>query len=107
MEVRSIAPGMFSHGRHPHRDAERARLRGVSEDRLALGAPADLPQLWACRLLRLVPHRHATAHFHATRHPIIEGYDPPEGWGWCYVDELMFDLTDRMTPHNGPIPRFV
>ncbi len=53
------------------------------------------------------PHRHATAHFHATGHPIIEGYDPPEGWGWCYIDELMFDLTDRMTPHNGPIPRFV
>ncbi|MDQ0837435.1 UBP-type zinc finger domain-containing protein [Sphingomonas faeni] len=26
------------------------------------------------------PYRHATAHFHATQHPIIEGYDPPEGW---------------------------
>ena len=26
------------------------------------------------------PNRHATKHFHATRHPIIEGYDPPEGW---------------------------
>jgi len=26
------------------------------------------------------PHRHARAHFHATQHPIIEGYDPPEGW---------------------------
>jgi Zn-finger in ubiquitin-hydrolases and other protein len=22
------------------------------------------------------PNRHATKHFHATRHPIIEGYDP-------------------------------
>ena len=32
---------------------------------------------------------------------------PPEGWGWCYVDEVMFDLSDRMTPHNGPIPRYV
>ncbi|HET9534025.1 MAG TPA: UBP-type zinc finger domain-containing protein [Mesorhizobium sp.] len=53
------------------------------------------------------PNRHATKHFHATRHPIIEGYDPPEGWGWCYVDEVAFDLSDRMTPHNGPIPRFV
>jgi hypothetical protein len=29
------------------------------------------------------PNRHATKHYHATRHPIIEGYDPPEGWGWC------------------------
>ena len=44
--------------------------------------------------------------FDATRHPIIEGYDPPEGWGWCYVDEVMFDLSDRKTPHNGPIPRY-
>jgi hypothetical protein len=41
------------------------------------------------------PHRHATAHFHATRHPIIEGYDPPEGWGWCFVDETMVDLRIR------------
>jgi len=53
------------------------------------------------------PHRHATAHFHATGHPIIEGYDPPEGWGWCYVDEVTLDLSDRMTPQRGPIPRFV
>jgi hypothetical protein len=52
------------------------------------------------------PNRHATKHFHATRHPIIEAYDPPEGWGWCYVDEVMFDLSDRPTPHLGPIPRF-
>lgn len=28
------------------------------------------------------PNRHASAHFAATRHPIIEGYDPPEGWSW-------------------------
>jgi len=52
------------------------------------------------------PNRHATKHFHQTRHPIIEGYDPPEGWGWCYIDEVMLDLSDRATPHNGPIPRF-
>jgi hypothetical protein len=38
--------------------------------------------------------------------PIIEGYDPPEGWGWCYIDEVMLDLSDRMTPHNGRIPRY-
>ncbi len=38
--------------------------------------------------------------------PVIEGYDPPEGWGWCYVDEVLFDMSDRKTPHNGPIPRY-
>ena len=53
------------------------------------------------------PNRHATKHFAATGHPIIEGYDPPEGWGWCYVDRVEFDLSDRATPHNGPIPKFV
>jgi len=53
------------------------------------------------------PNKHATAHFHATGHPIIEGYDPPEGWGWCYVDEVFLDLGDYTTPQNGPIPKFV
>jgi hypothetical protein len=52
------------------------------------------------------PNRHASKHFQHTQHPIIEGYDPPEGWGWCYVDEVMFDLRDRMTPQLGPIPRY-
>jgi hypothetical protein len=41
-----------------------------------------------------------------TRDPIIEGYDPPEGWGWCYVDEISLDLGGRTTPHKGPIPRY-
>ena len=45
------------------------------------------------------PNRHATKHFHGTRHPIIEGYDPPEGWGWCYIDEVMIDLGGDVTPH--------
>ncbi len=40
------------------------------------------------------PRRHATKHFHATKHPVIEGYDPPEGWGWCYIDEVFLDLGD-------------
>jgi hypothetical protein len=53
------------------------------------------------------PNRHATKHFHATAHPVIEGYDPPEGWGWCYVHEIFLDLSDRMTPQLGPIPRYV
>ena len=53
------------------------------------------------------PHRHARAHFQATQHPIIEGYDPPEGWGWCFVDKVMVDFGDDTTPQNGPIPRYV
>jgi uncharacterized UBP type Zn finger protein len=31
--------------------------------------------------------KHATAHFHATQHPIVDSFEPGEDWGWCYVDE--------------------
>ena len=79
----------------------------MPEDRLALGAPAALPHLRPRRLLRQLAEPARDAHFHATGHPIIEGYDPPEGWGWCYVDEVTFDLSDRATPQRGPIPRWV
>jgi hypothetical protein len=41
------------------------------------------------------PNRHATKHFRETGHPIIEGYGPPEGWAWCYVDEVVIDLEGR------------
>ena len=54
-----------------------------------------------------LPNRHATSHFRATGHPVIEGYDPPEGWGWCYIDEIFIDLDNQTTPQRGPIPRFV
>ena len=39
------------------------------------------------------PGRHATAHFHATGHPLIRSYEPSEDWWWwCCVDELAFDV---------------
>jgi uncharacterized UBP type Zn finger protein len=37
------------------------------------------------------PGKHATAHFHATAHPIIRSFQPGEVWGWCYVDERFYD----------------
>ncbi len=52
------------------------------------------------------PGRHGTAHFQSTKHPIIEGYDPPEGWGWCFVENTLVDLPNQ-TPQRGPIPRYV
>jgi uncharacterized UBP type Zn finger protein len=33
------------------------------------------------------PNKHATAHFHATKHPIVTSAEPGETWAWCYVDE--------------------
>lgn len=37
------------------------------------------------------PNKHATKHFHATRHPIIKSFEPGEDWGWCYVDQLYIE----------------
>jgi uncharacterized UBP type Zn finger protein len=34
-------------------------------------------------------NKHATKHFHATGHPLIQSFEPGEDWLWCYVDEVM------------------
>jgi uncharacterized UBP type Zn finger protein len=31
------------------------------------------------------PHKHATAHFHQTGHPLMRSVEPGEDWRWCYV----------------------
>jgi hypothetical protein len=33
------------------------------------------------------PMRHASAHFHATDHPIVQSLEHGEPWRWCYVHE--------------------
>jgi uncharacterized UBP type Zn finger protein len=38
------------------------------------------------------PNKHATAHFHATAHPLVRSFEPREEWWWCYVDELLFEV---------------
>ncbi|HIG75881.1 MAG TPA: sodium:proton exchanger [Bacteroidetes bacterium] len=35
------------------------------------------------------PGKHATAHYHATGHPVMRSIEPGETWGWCYEDEVM------------------
>jgi len=34
------------------------------------------------------PNKHATKHFHRTKHPIIRSFEPGEDWRWCYVHHL-------------------
>ena len=38
------------------------------------------------------PNRHATAHHHASAHPIVRSYEPGEEWFWCYLDDVGFEL---------------
>ena len=33
------------------------------------------------------PMRHARAHAHTARHPIVQSMEPGETWRWCYVHE--------------------
>jgi uncharacterized UBP type Zn finger protein len=33
------------------------------------------------------PGKHATAHFRATQHPVMQSAQPGEDWRWCYIDE--------------------
>lgn len=32
-------------------------------------------------------NRHARAHFHSAKHPIVQSFEPGEDWRWCYADE--------------------
>jgi uncharacterized UBP type Zn finger protein len=34
-------------------------------------------------------NKHATKHFHSSRHPLIRSIEPGERWVWCYVDEVV------------------
>jgi uncharacterized UBP type Zn finger protein len=34
-------------------------------------------------------NKHATKHFHQTRHPLMRSIEPGESWMWCYVDTMM------------------
>lgn len=36
-------------------------------------------------------NKHATKHFHATKHPVIKSLEPGEEWGFCYLDDLFVE----------------
>jgi uncharacterized UBP type Zn finger protein len=37
------------------------------------------------------PNRHATAHYHETKHPIIQSFEKGEDWIWCYEDKVYLE----------------
>ncbi|MGH2617584.1 MAG: ubiquitin carboxyl-terminal hydrolase 14 [Thermomicrobiales bacterium] len=36
-------------------------------------------------------NKHASKHFHATQHPIVQSYERGEDWLWCFVDQVMME----------------
>jgi uncharacterized UBP type Zn finger protein len=46
------------------------------------------------------PNQHATKHFRATGHPIIQSAEPGEDWGWCFPDEAELEA-EALMPSAG------
>lgn len=36
-------------------------------------------------------NQHATKHFGADQHPLIQSIEPGEHWLWCFVDDVMME----------------
>jgi len=36
-------------------------------------------------------NKHATKHYHASKHPVIRSFEPGEHWRYCYPDDLGVD----------------
>jgi len=36
--------------------------------------------------------KHATGHFHQTKHPVMRSVMAGDSWDWCYIDEVMGKL---------------
>jgi len=36
-------------------------------------------------------NKHATKHYHRSKHPMVRSLEPGERWAWCYVDEEIFE----------------
>jgi len=37
-------------------------------------------------------NKHATKHFHKTTHPVIKSFEPGEDWGYCYADDIYYEM---------------
>lgn len=48
------------------------------------------------------PSRHATAHFHATGHPVIASFEPGEDWFWDYRSEQVVAGEPLAAPDAHP-----
>jgi hypothetical protein len=36
-------------------------------------------------------NKHSTKHFGASKHAIVQSFEPGEDWRWCYVDEMVVE----------------
>jgi uncharacterized UBP type Zn finger protein len=53
------------------------------------------------------PNKHATKHFHTTKHPVIRSYEPGEDLGYCYPDDAFVESVrafpgEAAAKHHAP-----
>ncbi|MBA3871162.1 MAG: UBP-type zinc finger domain-containing protein [Anaerolineae bacterium] len=41
-------------------------------------------------------NKHATKHFHATNHPMMQSFQPDETWIWFYIDEIALEPGEKL-----------
>jgi CPA1 family monovalent cation:H+ antiporter len=77
---------------------ESARSREVPRDAFCAGCreegttPVHLRMCLACGKVGCCdssPATHASRHFAATGHPVMQSIEPGEAWRWCYQDDLL------------------
>ena len=48
------------------------------------------------------PKQHATKHFHASGHPVIQSFEPGEDWFWDFTSKRMMTGQELAAPHSHP-----
>ncbi len=48
------------------------------------------------------PSKHATAHWHETGHPVIQSFEPGEGWFWDYPSGAAIRGPELAPPTSHP-----
>ncbi|TKV61098.1 UBP-type zinc finger domain-containing protein [Nakamurella flava] len=49
------------------------------------------------------PSQHATAHYRASGHPVIQSFEPGEDWFWSFPDENVGSGPDLAPPTSHPV----
>lgn len=52
-------------------------------------------------------NKHATAHWRESGHPVMQSFEPGEGWFWNYATEESFDGPALAAPDSHPLDQTV
>ena len=80
-----------------HLETASARRHGVAPSNEGCKECLELGDPWVhLRLCLTCGHvgccdnsqnKHATKHYHHSKHPVIRSFEPGEDWGYCYPDD--------------------